>query len=180
MSEDEAYHVERWRRSPKPARIEPAGLGQESVWSYPRPPSLEPELRRVRVVFAGETVADTTRAMRICETASPPCYYLPPEDVRTDWLERAPGRSLCEWKGQARYHTLRIGDRVAEQAAWSYPTPRERYAAIAGWLAFFAQRVDACYVGEHRVTPQPGGFYGGWITPELVGPFKGAPGSEGW
>jgi uncharacterized protein (DUF427 family) len=165
------------RRPVDPAR---PGPGQESVWDYPRPPRLEPVDGPVRVEFAGEIVAETRSALRVCETASPPCYYVPPEDVRTDLVEPAAGRSYCEWKGSARYWTVRVGDRVSDRAAWSYPDPNPAFEALRDYIAFYAGRVDVCWVGEDRVTPQPGRFYGGWITPDLVGPFKGEPGTEGW
>ena len=150
------------------------------MWAYPRPPRVESVAARVRVVFAGEVVADSARALRVVETASPPCYYLPPADVRLDLLEASGRRTLCEWKGESRYRTVRVGDHVAEDAAWSYPEPWSGFEAIRDHWAFFAGPMDACYVGEHRVRPQPGRYYGGWITPDLVGPFKGESGSEGW
>jgi uncharacterized protein (DUF427 family) len=153
---------------------------RESVWDYPRPPRLEPTPRRIRVVFAGVTVADSSRALRLLETSHPPTYYIPPEDVRTDLLETTDRRSFCEYKGAARYFSLRVGDRVAEACAWSYPEPVAPYEALRDHLAFFAGHVDECWVGDERAEPQPGGFYGGWITSELDGPFKGAPGTEGW
>lgn len=182
LDEEERLRREaaRWRGAPRPHRIEPAGPGQESVWDYPRPPRLERDARRVRVEFAGHTVADTTQALRVLETASPPTFYLPPADVDASRLRPLQATSHCEWKGTARYASLAVGDRVSERAAWSYPEPFETYAALRGCWAFFAGRVDACWVGGERVVPQPGGFYGGWITPEIVGPFKGEPGSEGW
>jgi uncharacterized protein (DUF427 family) len=150
------------------------------VWDYPRPPALERVEHIVRVEFGGEVVAESGAALRVCETASPPCYYLPPGDVRTELLEPAPGRSVCEWKGVAGYWSLRVHDAVSEQAAWSYPDPTSAFAALRDHLAFYPGRVDACWVGEDRVKPQPGRFYGGWITPNLVGPFKGEPGTEWW
>jgi uncharacterized protein (DUF427 family) len=136
--------------------------------------------KRVRVEFGGIVLADTVRALRVLETASPPAYYLPPEDVQMEYLEQTGRRTFCEWKGAARYWAVRVGERVARDAAWSYPEPKEGYEAIRDYLAFYAGKMDACFVGEDRVTPQPGRFYGGWITPELVGPFKGEPGTELW
>lgn len=161
-------------------RPEPAGPGQQSVWDFPRPPRVEPVAARVRVEFAGVIVADTTRALRVCETASPPTYYIPPGDVLAGCLVESARTSFCEWKGRARYWTLVAGGRRSDDAAWSYAAPEAGFEMLAGYLAFYAQRVDACWVGDDRVTPQPGRFYGGWITPDLVGPFKGAPGSDGW
>jgi uncharacterized protein (DUF427 family) len=166
-------------RSPRPVPVRP-GPGQLSVWDFPRPPRLEPVPARVRVEFGGIVIADTTAALRVCETASPPAYYIPPADLLPGSLTPSARSSFCEWKGTARYWTVRAGDRVERDAAWSYPEPAPRYAALRDYVAFYAQRMDACWVGEQRVTPQPGRFYGGWITPDLVGPFKGEPGTEGW
>jgi uncharacterized protein (DUF427 family) len=158
----------------------PAGPGQESVWDYPRPPVAVPDHRLVVVEFAGVEVARTDRAIRVLETSHPPGFYLPPADVRLDLLFDEPGTSVCEWKGTARYHGIRVGDLVANRAVWSYPEPRPGFESIAGFLAFYPGRVDRCLVGGLVVTPQAGGFYGGWITPEVVGPFKGDPGTAGW
>jgi uncharacterized protein (DUF427 family) len=158
----------------------PAGPGQESVWDYPRPPRLEPVGRRITVRFAGETVADTTRAYRLLETSHPPVYYLPPGDVRQDLLQPAAGTSFCEFKGKASYVTLVAHGRRSERAGWFYATPAAPYGALAGHIAFYASRVDEARVGDDAVEPQPGGFYGGWVTPDIVGPFKGAPGTMGW
>jgi uncharacterized protein (DUF427 family) len=154
--------------------------GQESVWDYPRPPRVEPAPERLRVVVDGVTIADTTRGWRVLETAGAPVYYIPPADVRLDLLEESPHSSFCEWKGLATYHAYRSGDRVIHDVAWSYARPNPGYEAIAGCLAFYAGRVDEAWVGEERATPQPGRFYGGWITSRVVGPFKGDPGTEGW
>jgi len=156
------------------------GPGQESGWDYPRAPRVEREHRRSRIEFGGITVADTTAAYRVLETASPPTYYLPPEDIRLEYLAASPHTSVCEWKGRGQYWSLRVGEHYAQNAAWSYPQPRPGYGAIQGYIAFYAGKMDACYVGEHRVAPQPGPFYGGWITPDVVGPWKGEPGPEWW
>ncbi len=152
----------------------------ESVWDYPRPPALEPAARPVRIVFAGRTIAETSAALRVLETSHPPVYYLPRSAFTGCDLEPAPGRSLCEWKGEARYWSIRAGDRFAERAAWGYPDPAPAFAAIRDHLAVYAGAMDRCFVGDEAVTPQPGGFYGGWITGDLVGPFKGGPGSMAW
>lgn len=185
MSDDLDPHAderEKWRAFPRerPACIETPGPGQESVWDYPRPPRLEPVQQRVRVEFGGIVLADSTRAWRVCETSSPPVYYIPRADVQTQYLEPYEEPSFCEWKGVATYWNVRVGDRAAERVAWSYETPDEGYGPIQGHLAFYAGKMDACYVGEDRVTPQPGEYYGGWITPDIVGPFKGVPGSSRW
>ena len=137
-------------------------------------------MRRIRVVLGGETIVDSTRSFRVLETFHPPSWYIPAEDFRPGTLVSAPGLSVCEWKGEARYFDLSAGGRRAVRAAWSYPDPTPAFAPIAGHVALYAGRVDACFVDEERVTPQEGGFYGGWITPGVEGPFKGAPGTEGW
>lgn len=134
----------------------------------------------MRIEFAGVTIADTRGALRLLETSHPPSYYLPPDDVDASVLQRAEGASMCEWKGQAVYWSVRVGDRSARACAWSYPDPFDEFAQIAHYLCFYCAPMDACWVGEHRAEPQPGGFYGGWITPDVVGPFKGGPGSGGW
>jgi uncharacterized protein (DUF427 family) len=134
----------------------------------------------VCVEFAGRRVAETIRALRVVETSSPPTYYLPPDDVRREFLERESNQTFCEWKGVAHYWTLRAEGRVSAGAAWSYARPDEGFQELRHYLAFHAGRVDACFVGSDRVVPQPGEYYGGWITRELVGPFKGEPGSERW
>jgi uncharacterized protein (DUF427 family) len=156
------------------------GPGQESVWDYPRPPRLEPCARRIVVVFRGITLVDTLRAQRVLETSHPPVYCLPREDIRMEHLRPVSGSSLCEWKGWATYFDVVVGPHTAPRAAWSYPDPTPAFAAIRGHLAFYAGPMDACTVDGERVTPQPGGFYGGWITGDVVGPFKGVPGSSGW
>ncbi len=152
----------------------------ESVWDYPRPPRLEPVDRRLRVVFGGETIADTTAAYRILETSHPPNYYLPMADILEGSLVRVSGSSFCEWKGTAHYYDVAVGDAVAAEAAWGYDRPTRSYAAIAGHVAFYPGRMDACLVDDEEVEAQPGAFYGGWITADLVGPFKGGPGTERW
>lgn len=164
----------------KPPRIVTPGPGEESVWDFPRPPRIDPVRQRVRVEFGGRLVADSTAALRVCETASPPTFYIPPADVALDCLEATARTSFCEWKGRARYWTLVVDGRRAEDAAWGYPSPSPGFEVLKDHVAFYASRVDACWVGDDCVTPQPGRFYGGWITPGLVGPFKGEPGSEGW
>lgn len=166
-------------RSPSGLRVEP-GPGQESVWDYPRPPRVERSTRLVRVEFGGELVAETREALRVLETAGAPAWYVPPEDVREDMLIPVARRTFCEWKGTAHYFDLRAGGHLAAAAAWSYPEPAAGYESIRDHVAFYAGRVDAAYVDGERVMPQPGGFYGGWITSDVVGPFKGEPGSDGW
>ncbi len=156
------------------------GPGQESVWDYPRPPRVEPTSKLIRVVFNDVVIAETRRALRVLETSHPPVYYLPPADICMAYLTPAGRSTYCEFKGAARYWTLRVGDRAAENVAWSYPDPAPGFEAIRDHLAFYAAPMDACTVDGERVTPQPGGFYGGWITSDIVGPFKGEPGTLGW
>ncbi len=165
---------------PAPRRIEP-GPGQESVWDYPRPPRVEGCGRQLRVVFNGCVVAETTRALRVLETSQPPAYYFPPEDVRlARFFTRARHTTLCEWKGVAYHYSIAVAGRTAENAAWSYPAPAAGYETIADHVAFYPARVDACYLDGERVRAQEGDFYGGWITCDVIGPFKGGPGTEGW
>jgi uncharacterized protein (DUF427 family) len=160
-------------------RIVP-GPCQESVWDYPRPPRVEETERHVKVVFNDEVIADTQRAIRVLETSHPPVYYIPPEDIRTEYLTQTGRRTWCEWKGQAGYYSLRVRGRQVQNAAWFYPNPVAGYEAIQGHMAFYPGKMDACYVDGERVQAQPGDFYGGWITSEIVGPYKGGPGSTGW
>ena len=148
----------------------------ESVWDYPRPPAVEPSSRRARVEHGGIVVADSENALRVLETSQPPGIYFPPGDVRMDLLEANGRRTLCEWKGQARYWSLA----GSEAAAWSYPDPVSRYAALRDHVAFYPQRVDACFLDDERVESNEGDFYGGWITDDITGPFKGGPGTAGW
>ena len=152
----------------------------ENVWDYPRPPRLEPVSRSVRILFGGRTIAETTAAFRVLETSHPPVYYLPRSAFSGCVLALAAGESFCEWKGIAHYWSIRAGDAAADRAAWSYPNPTAAFAAIRDHLAVYAGKMDACFVGDEAVTPQPGGFYGGWVTSDLKGPFKGGPGSAGW
>jgi uncharacterized protein (DUF427 family) len=150
------------------------------VWDYPRPPRLEQDARRVRVVLGGEVIAETGRAWRVLETSHPPTFYLPREDFADGALAPAEGSSFCEWKGRAAYLDVRGGGVVAPRAAWFYPSPSPAFAPVAGHVSLYPGLMDACFVGDARVEAQEGDFYGGWITPEIVGPFKGAPGTWGW
>ena len=156
------------------------GPGQESVWDYPRPAVAEPTAKRLQVVLGGRVIADTTRGVRTLETSHPPTYYFPPGDVAEGVLRSVPGRSLCEWKGQARYFDVESGDARAARAAWAYPDPTPGFRILAGFVAFMPSAMDRCLVDGEVARPQEGGFYGGWITDDLAGPFKGGPGSWGW
>ena len=164
----------------RPQRLVPAP-GQESVWDYARPPVVRPTTRHVRIHFADLTVAETRNALRVLETAGAPTWYLPREDVRINLLRPSDGRvTVCEWKGPATYFDLVVGDRTSPRAAWTYERPLPGFEALAGRIAFYAGRVDDATVDGEAVRPQPGGFYGGWVTDDVVGPFKGEPGTEGW
>lgn len=180
------------RETPPPGvRIEVPGPGQESVWAYPRPPRVDDVVPRIRVVFGGRTIAETTRGKRIVETAGAPVYYVPPEDVAAGVLRETGDWSFCEWKGAATTLDVVVGERTARAAAWTYREPftdlegpgdggTHDYARIAGYVGFLAAKMDACYVGDERARPQPGGFYGGWVTGAIAGPIKGDPGSDSW
>jgi uncharacterized protein (DUF427 family) len=160
-------------------RIEP-GPGQESVWDYPRPPRLEDTVKRIRVVFNGVVIADTRRAKRVLETSHPPGYYVPPEDILMKHLIRTRKSSHCEWKGVATYYSVVVGERRADNGAWCYPDPTPAFASLRDYVAFYPGMMDECYVDDERARPQPGDFYGGWVTRDITGPFKGGPGSVGW
>ncbi len=158
--------------------IEP-GPGQESVWDYPRPPMCVPENRRVVVQVGERVIADSKAAVRVLETASPPTIYLPPTDVDFAYLKQSSGRSFCEWKGQATYWSLLAPQESVSQIGWSYESPSPRFAELKSFLSFYPRKSE-CYLGDERVRPQSGGFYGGWVTDEIVGPYKGEPGTSGW
>jgi uncharacterized protein (DUF427 family) len=160
-------------------RIAPKS-GQESVWDYPKPPRIEPVTKRLRVVFNGATVADTIRGKRVLETSHPPVYYFPREDVEETSLKPARGSSFCEWKGLAKYYDVEANGRRAARAAWSYPVPAAAFADIREHIAFYCHLMDGCFVGDEQARPQPGSFYGGWVTDDIVGPFKGEAGTAGW
>ena len=161
---------------------DPVGSGprKESVWAYPRPAIAEPSPAHIVIEHAGMIVADTCASIRTLETSHPPSYYLPPGDIAPGLLRRASGSSLCEWKGTAVYWDLVFGDIVLPRVGWSYPNPNRDFACLRDHVAFYAAAFDRCSVDGETVTPQPGGFYGGWITSNLAGPFKGGPGSSGW
>lgn len=160
---------------------DPVGPGQESVWDYPRPPRLEPTTRRLRILHRGVTLADTVRGLRTLETSHPPTYYLPPADIDMARLHASAQRgSFCEWKGVARYWDVHFGPDRLFGVGWSYPDPTPAFAALKDHIAFYAAPFDEVRVDDERARPQPGGFYGGWITADLAGPFKGVPGSQFW
>ena len=155
------------------------GMLRENVQSYPRPPALEPVPQRITVRLGGAVVAASTRALRVLETHHAPTYYLPPDDIHAS-LRPVQGGSFCEWKGVARYVDVLAGSAAAPRAAWIYDRPTARFAALAGHVAFYAGLMDEAWVGDLRVIAQPGDFYGGWITPNLDGLIKGAPGTRHW
>lgn len=155
------------------------GPGQESVWDYPRPPALERSSKLIEVKVGVVTVASTRASLRVLETSHPPVYYLPFIDLTPGVLRDTDGSSFCEWKGRAQYWTVVAAGMTIERAGWSYPHPLHLYQELATFIAFYPGRVE-CYVEGERVRPQQGGFYGGWITDEVVGPFKGTPGTRSW
>ncbi|WP_426038039.1 DUF427 domain-containing protein [Cypionkella sp. TWP1-2-1b2] len=155
------------------------GLQRENVQSYPRPPALGPVPQRIMIRLGGVLVAETTRALRVLETHHAPTYYLPAEDIAAI-LRPAPGNSYCEWKGVARYYDVLSGDKIAPRAAWAYDRPTAGFAGLGGYVAFYAAQMDEVWVGDLRVIPQPGNFYGGWVMPNLDGQIKGAPGTKHW
>jgi uncharacterized protein (DUF427 family) len=159
--------------------VEP-GPGQESVWDYPRPPRLEDINKKVEVVFGGVTLACTTQAKRVLETSHPPVYYIPPEDIRMEHLEPSVGGSYYEWKGRAGYYDVALEGRTEPRAAWFYPDPTPPFAGLKDYVAFYPSKMDGCWVGGEKVEAQEGDFYGGWITSDIEGPFKGGPGTWGW
>jgi uncharacterized protein (DUF427 family) len=159
---------------------DPVLPGQESVWRYPRPAIAEATARHLQIVHRGVVVADTRRGVRTLETSHPPTYYFPPGDVAAGILRPSPRTSFCEWKGHAAYWSVAVAGERLEDAAWSYPAPNADFAILKDHIAFYAAPFDACMVDGERVTPQPGGFYGGWITAHVAGPFKGGPGSRFW
>ncbi len=163
-----------------PIKPEKPGNNQESVWDYPRPPKVEPSDKRVRVYFNGQLIADSTHAKRVLETSHPPVYYIPPEAIAPEVLQPTPRHTFCEFKGEASYYHLVVGDKKVENAGWYYPNPAPGYESIANHVAFYPGKMDDCYINDERVQAQEGDFYGGWITGDIVGPFKGGPGTWGW
>ncbi len=160
-------------------RIKPRA-GQESVWDYPRPPRVEGVTQTLIVRFGGRRVAESARAFRVLETSHPPAYYIPKGDLDESMLRPNPARSVCEYKGAAVYYDVVVGNDRAEAAAWEYPDPRPGFEALRNHVSFYASKMSECFVGDERVVPQEGDFYGGWITSNVVGPFKGGPGTFGW
>jgi len=159
---------------------DPPAPGQESVWSYPRPAIAEPSPSHIVIEHAGRRIADTRAAVRTIETSHPPSYYIPPDDIAPEVLRRAGGSSFCEWKGSAVYWDVLIGGIVLPRVGWSYPNPALGFAMLRDHVAFYAGPFDRCTADGETVIPQAGGFYGGWITAKVAGPFKGEPGTNGW
>ena len=175
-----AHHLMSPRPAANPAtRIVP-GPGQESVWDFPRPPRVEPSTDHVIIRFGGQVVADSREAVRVLETSHPPGYYLPRAAFAEGVLVEAPGSSVCEFKGTGRYLDVRVDDAVARRAAWYYPEPWPGYEQLRDKVALYPGAMDSCEVNGEHVIPQEGGFYGGWITSRVVGPFKGGPGTLRW
>jgi len=164
----------------RPPFAEAPGEGQESVWDYPRPPAVVRDSRRVLVRRGELIVGETSRALKVMETASPPTFYLPPQDVRSEFLKKeVDGSSFCEWKGRAHYFGLVTPTAKVDQVGWSYAHPRTGFEQLADYIAFYPAKLE-CFVEGERVRPQPGGFYGGWLTSDIVGPVKGSAGTQGW
>ena len=175
----QARSLWRWTGRERPAFAAPTAPGQESVWDYPRPPRIAHDPREVVISLGNDELARSRRALRVLETASPPTFYLPVEDIRMALLRPSAGASLCEWKGEAQYWQVGTGAAAVERRAWSYPAPFPGCEALLGHIGFYPSPFE-CTVDGERVKPQPGGFYAGWITADVVGPFKGDPGSSGW
>jgi len=154
--------------------------GQESAWDYPRPPRLEKFNKEIKIVFNGEIIVHTNNSFRVLETSHPPVYYIPPKDIKMKFLSPGNGASHCEWKGKANYYDVKVEEKEVIKAGWYYPEPTDEFEAIKNYVAFYAGKMDDCFIDGERVIPQPGGFYGGWITKNIVGPFKGEPGTFGW
>jgi uncharacterized protein (DUF427 family) len=148
---------------------------QESVWDYPRPPKVEMTTKKVQVVFNDTVIAETTHAVRVLQTGHPPVYYIPREDVQMKYLTATSKNSTCEFKGTSYYYDVKVGSKTVAAAGWSYPEPTKGYEAIKDYLAFYPRMMDACYVDGERVTPEPGQYFGGWVTSDIVGPFEGEP-----
>lgn len=163
----------------RPSFAEEPKPGQESVWDYPRPPRLVADSRLVEIRHRDHVIASTRSALRMLETASPPTWYLPPTEVRQEFLQPAQGSSRCEWKGEASYWDVVVAEERLSRAGWSYARAFPPYETMSGFLSFYPAILD-CRVDGENVLPQPGGFYGGWVTAEIVGPFKGEPGTGGW
>ncbi len=160
--------------------LDPPRPGQESVWDFPRPAVAQPCSAHIVIEHGGAVVADTRRSIRVIETSHPPTYYIPPDDILPRLLRRAPGRSTCEWKGEAVYWDVVLDDVVTPKVGWSYPNPSPSFEILRDHVAFYSAPFDRCTVDGKVVVPQPGRFYGGWITSHVAGPFKGVPGSDGW
>ncbi len=159
---------------------DPVNANQESVWNFPRPAVAEPTSAHLKIVHRGVTIAETRRGVRTLETSHPPSYYFPRDDVAMALLSASQNRSLCEWKGDAAYFDISVKGEVLRDIAWSYPRPTEPFLILRDHIAFYAAPFQDCYVDGEKAVPQPGGFYGGWITSKLAGPFKGIPGSRFW
>lgn len=160
-------------------RIEP-GEGQESVWDYPRPPRVEKTSKLLKIIVNGEVIAETNEGYRVLETSHPPAYYIPQKDIKMDYLNDTSRSTFCEFKGTASYWTVSVGDKSVSNAAWGYKNPARGFEAIKDHICFYASKMDACYVDDEEVQAQEGDFYGGWITSDIVGPFKGGAGTRGW
>lgn len=182
----EELHIRRTKWGPRPPEVtpEPIGEGEESVWDYPRPPTVHKEPREIRVIYNDVEIARSSNALKVTETAGAPVYYLPQEDVQMLHLEPSTQTSTCEWKGAAQYFDLNVNGKISQNAAFTYPEPLDdlgmAYSQIAGHISFYLSGVDEARIGTERARPQPGGVYSGWLTSWIKGPVKGAPGTEHW
>ncbi|MBT9314303.1 DUF427 domain-containing protein [Leptothoe spongobia] len=163
----------------RPEPIAP-GPGQESVWDYPRPPRVEDVTKRIRIIFNDELIVDTCRSQRILETSHPPSYYIPKSDIKMEYLVPSAHSTFCEWKGRASYYTVQVGDRKVDNVAWYYSNISPAFESLQDLVGFYPRPMDVCYVGDEKVEPQAGDLYAGWITSDIVGPFKGGAGTWGW
>ncbi len=159
---------------------EPTQPGQQSVWSYPRPATAQACDHHIKIIHRGIVVAETRRGVRTLETSHPPSYYFPRQDIAFEFLRTSTRSSMCEWKGQAAYFDVQIGDETLRDVGWSYPSPTPVFEILRDHIAFYAAPFEGCYVDGEKVTPQPGTYYGGWVTSMVKGPFKGVPGSMFW
>ncbi len=154
--------------------------GQESVWDYPRPPRVEDSAKHIQVILNGVVIANTHRAKRVLETSHPPVYYIPPEDMQMQYFKPTSRTTFCEFKGAASYYTITVGDKTVANGAWYYAHPTHPYEPLQGYIALYPGKMDSCTVDGEQVQAQEGDFYGGWITDEIIGPFKGGMGTYGW
>ena len=180
MEDEYKIHIDRWSKSNKPKEVVIPKIGQESVWNYPRPPRIEP-ISDILIIENNQVeIVNSQNALKVMETASPPTYYIPTADIKIEYFQKNSKSSYCEWKGKASYYDFLSDGTIIQSVGWYYNKPKSKYASLKDHVAFYASKFDQCTVGEMKVTSQKGDFYGGWITDNIVGPFKGDPGTLGW